>query len=231
MAIALDYMSAGTASGTSPVTWTHTCTGSDLVLIVGTSILAGTAAETVTGVTYNGVAMTQIGSALQNGSANLNISLWYLLNPATGPNTISVTKSSIQGCNGIGISLTGVSNYEGQTQTNTTTASPMQTLVTPTAFGAWIVDIVGNTGAGGVTITGIGPQGVRVSAANGSALTTMATFGPMNGGSNRTAFNYTLTGTGFSACHRMATFSPVSFVKQSTIGKIRPRQFGPGLAR
>lgn len=231
--IAIDAVSQGAASSSSPITWTHTCTGSDLVLIVGTIINAGSGSETVTAVTYNSVSMTQIGSALNDPSNTSNISYWYLLNPATGPNTVSVTKSSILSCNALAISLTGVSAYESVTVTNTGTTSPMNTTLTNTAYGAWIIDMFGNKAAGANTSTSTGIQGTQQQASSGSnGLLTCSTFGPILGASDKTRFSYSATGTSFQLTHRMASFSPVAtlpvgFKKNG----LRPRPFAPGVPR
>ena len=60
MAIAYNVASTGTYTGTSPLTWSHTCTGSNLILIVGVIVESSSSNQNCTGVTYNGVAMTLI---------------------------------------------------------------------------------------------------------------------------------------------------------------------------
>ena len=58
--IAFDATANGQDSNVASLTWSHTCTGSDLVLIVGVSTRGGDGDAVPTGVTYNGVAMTLI---------------------------------------------------------------------------------------------------------------------------------------------------------------------------
>lgn len=231
--IAYDAKSNGSATTTSPLTWNHTCTGSDLVLICGFSVDAGSGTETVTAVTYNSVSMTQIGSALNNSTSNSNISLWYLLNPATGSNQISATLSSIFSVNGVAISLTGVSAYD-TTATNASSSSPISTSIIPSTNGAWIVDLINNRSTGAGTLTPTTPQIVRVTTTNtaNNVFDMCTTAGSQTPQGNSKTFSYTATGTGFDLAHRMATFSPVTF-KKASVGNIniRPRAFAPGIAR
>lgn len=73
------------SAGSSPLTFSHTCTGTGLILSVGV-VHNGT--TTISGITYNGVAMTQINNQRSGDTDN---DLWYLLNPATGVHNVVVT--------------------------------------------------------------------------------------------------------------------------------------------
>ena len=148
MAIALDAVSNGTATTTSPLTWSHTCTGSDLILVVGVNIYsAGT--PNCSGVTYNGVSLTLIGSKRTYFSELGQISLWYLLNPVTGANTVSVSfTGTVANCDAGAVSYTGVAQ-SGQPDavagaTTQTSANPSVT-VTTVADNCWVVGLLGNT--------------------------------------------------------------------------------------
>jgi hypothetical protein len=96
-AIAFDAVSnSGGLTNTSSFSWSHTSTGSDLVLTVGVSTRENTSGSTngkVTGVTYNSVAMTEGQTDLRDTASSNRIytQLWYLAGPATGENTVSVT--------------------------------------------------------------------------------------------------------------------------------------------
>lgn len=87
---------------TSPLTFTHTVTGSQTVLYIG--VVAGIVSFgahpagnqdsdfVITGVTYNGVAATQVGSNLHpNGGTTGYLALYRLVNPSTGTNTVSIS--------------------------------------------------------------------------------------------------------------------------------------------
>ena len=108
MAVALDSSSKiGTAwqSGSpTSITFSHTCTGSNLILVVGA--YTATATEYVTGITYNGEALTKI-THLNPGGGDDTV-MYYKIGPATGANNIVV--SQVLGNNFIwaaGESLTG----------------------------------------------------------------------------------------------------------------------------
>jgi hypothetical protein len=89
MALAVDAFSSGTAGNSTTVSWSHTCTGSDRYLRVGVSIWQF-GGETVSSVTYNGVALSQLSTA---DTGNAHAELWHLIAPDTGTNTVLVTLS------------------------------------------------------------------------------------------------------------------------------------------
>lgn len=114
MAIAVDSKTIGTHNQAS---WSHTCTGSNLILFVFAENQPN--GSPVTGVTYNGVAMTQIGSTLNSGG-NSAANLWYLIAPATGTHTVTMSASG-----GFGGNFEGVSaSYTGVDQTTPINVSP-----------------------------------------------------------------------------------------------------------
>ncbi|MFA6314982.1 MAG: hypothetical protein WC648_01250 [Candidatus Paceibacterota bacterium] len=101
MAIAVD-----TTSNSATASWSHTCTGANLILIVAVRANASGAS---TSCTYNGVGMTQL-SARPYNSSNAHLVTFYLLNPATGANTITATTGSPDyGC---AVSYTGVAGID-----------------------------------------------------------------------------------------------------------------------
>lgn len=145
MAIAFDAATAGNyASGTS-YSFSHTCSGTDRILFVH-AFKNGTA-DTITGVTYNGVSMTLINK--QVASTDRYTYLYYLIAPATGSNTITISSSSSVAIGGNASSYTGVDQTSPiDTQTTTTfTASPCTTSVTTTTDNCWAIltTIIGTT--------------------------------------------------------------------------------------
>lgn len=92
-AIAFDAASnSGVQTAQSTYTWNHTCTGSNRFLAVDVSLLS--AGATVTGITYNGVALTAIPNAQRSSVTSFGrVECWGLANPASGTNVISVTLS------------------------------------------------------------------------------------------------------------------------------------------
>ena len=88
MGATFDAAASGVGAGAGPFTYSHTCSGSNRVLFV--KITYYDSMDTVSAVSYNGVAMTLIpGSDVANGQ--YHVEWYYLINPATGPNTVSVT--------------------------------------------------------------------------------------------------------------------------------------------
>ena len=108
MAVAFDAATKSLETTTSPLTWSHTCTGSNLLLVVGITTSHSTSPN-CTGVTYNGVSMTKIGA--DRDYVGGETTLWYLLAPTTGANTISAAFTGGAGterCFGVSVSYTGV---------------------------------------------------------------------------------------------------------------------------
>lgn len=172
MAIAFDAKSNLDGDVGTTHTWPHTCTGANLVLLVGGRDQAG---STVTGATYNGVPMTQISALVLDGTDTDYF--FYLLNPATGTNNIVVTFSASSSWYGKGASYTGVSQvgFPDAAQTNTGSAATSLTgTVTTVADNAWTVMFADNdTGAfsagGGTTIrTTVGNQAMTIADSNGA---------------------------------------------------------------
>jgi hypothetical protein len=101
VALAFDAVgpsSAGTtATSSKPVTWSHTCTGTNLVLLVGMAFdnVAFSTLGTLT-VTYAGAAMTFVGNWPGGGAGQTagDIAVWKKIAPATGANTVSVSWST-----------------------------------------------------------------------------------------------------------------------------------------
>ena len=84
--------SNGTASAAATITVAHTtqATNPNRLLFVMHAAQHASTATAPTGVTYNGVAMTKI---VDETTAEWGVSLWYLVNPATGNNNVVVTHS------------------------------------------------------------------------------------------------------------------------------------------
>jgi archaellum component FlaF (FlaF/FlaG flagellin family) len=118
---------------------TVTTSGSDRILIVGVN----TASAALTSVSYGGQAMTNIRS--DNNGASAHTSLWYLKNPPTGTNTVTMLVSIVSNVAAGAISFTGVdqttpiATHNGATGTSTTPSVS----VTTSTDESWLVDVVG----------------------------------------------------------------------------------------
>ena len=147
MAIAFDASSGVWAGGVTSQTVSHTCTGSDRCLVVNV-VVDGT--DTCTGVTYNGVAMTQTGKVLAGSYRYIYV--YTLLAPATGANNIVASISSSGFLEVNAASYTGVAQT-GQPEATVTNsgssgASTLTTTVTTLTDNAWaVMSVLGTAGA------------------------------------------------------------------------------------
>ena len=119
----IDSSSSSQGNGVNSLSWAHTCSGSDLVLVVGVAIRRTFGGTVVTPtVTYNGVSMTQINTNNPVGTPN-RVTMFRLVNPATGANTIAVdfSDSSTYQAIGGGISLRNADISSPDDGTNTAT--------------------------------------------------------------------------------------------------------------
>lgn len=91
-AITVDNATSTTSSGAS-VSFSHTVgAGSNRILIVGMSIDQNTTVNAISGVSYGGTALTRIGDTA--GTTNtVRISLWRLINPASGSANVVVSSN------------------------------------------------------------------------------------------------------------------------------------------
>lgn len=182
-AVAFDAASTGDASSTTSVTFSHTCTGSNLTLVIGG--LANAASPSLSGATYNAVSATA-GVHNTDTSNGFDQSIFYLANPATGANNIVISATSSTALDGYGISLTGTAaSPSGASATVAVTSSTTPSVsVTTTAANSWVVDSVIRAALGTDTESTTGTNqtsraAVRNAGANakliGSTETTTAT--------------------------------------------------------
>lgn len=147
-------ISTGFAAGAT-YTWTHTCTGSNLMLWLHAGLwqdVAGTG--TVGSSSYNSAAVTSYVTKNVTGGA-MRAELWRKLGPSTGANTMSVTVSGNTDDRKFGSSsFTGVDQTTGVDNFNSAEggASPITVNVTTIADNCWIVDAVANFSTAALTI-------------------------------------------------------------------------------
>lgn len=94
MAIAFGAITGATNTGTSLTFSSPSVSGSDTLGLV--SFTRDVSSSPVTGVTWNGTAMTLIDSQYNNFGANGNtgVELWYIINPTAGVTNIVVSASN-----------------------------------------------------------------------------------------------------------------------------------------
>jgi len=137
MAIALDTSTYGSfVNPGTTLTWSHTVTGTNPVLFVG-AIAATT--DILTGITYNGVAMTLVGKGA--GGSDRFIYLYVLAAPATGAHNIVVSSASSY-LTGFATSYTGghqTTPIDSFAVTTTAGADPLPGSTTVVAANCWLV--------------------------------------------------------------------------------------------
>ena len=123
----------------------------------------------MSGITYNGVAMSSIGSKVESF---FSVELWGLANPATGSNTVEVTLS------GIADTVANASSFTGAATTTEGFASASNTTgdatvdVTTVEDNDWVVDSV--VASDGTITVGAG----QTQRQNVSGSVAMSTEGP-----------------------------------------------------
>jgi hypothetical protein len=123
MALAVDAVSSGTrafAANATTLTFAHTVSGSDRVLLVAVQWYSTQAVRSVSSVTYNGTAMTLVSSSQIDNGANRFLALYYLIAPSTGTNNVVITLSGTDD-----LFFGGSVSFTGADQT-----SPLGTAVT-----------------------------------------------------------------------------------------------------
>lgn len=170
MALTYDNASNGTGNVATSISWSHTCSGTDRLLVVGIHVGSGQGYN-VTNVTYAGVSMTNLGVF---DNSNGQVGLWYLINPATGANTVATTKSTSGYHRGGSVSYTGASqisqpNVHGSSSAASGTTFS-HTLTTTVDQAIMIAIVVGNViSAGASTTVRSAPDGsVKIFDSNGN---------------------------------------------------------------
>jgi uncharacterized repeat protein (TIGR01451 family) len=143
--IAQDNISTINSNGsTTSMSWFHTTSGSNRILIVGVSYSAGSI--TTTTVTYGVTSLTRIG--VQSATLNQNrTELWYMVAPPTGSNAVAVTVSPARQMAACAISYTGV-NQSTSLNTFASAAGQSKTpsVNVPSAAGELVIDTVSANG-------------------------------------------------------------------------------------
>lgn len=151
-AVAIDA-SAQSLQGNTHQSWSHTCTGSNLLLVVG--ITGASGADNQTAVpTYNAVNMTQVGSPVLTPSDRY-IYLDTLKAPATGAHTVQASFSAGY-LEGFSASYSGCGQGSGQPDSSnsgtTTGATSISVATVVVDANCWLVGHI-NANAGTLTAT------------------------------------------------------------------------------
>lgn len=142
MALALDNAAdLGNNGGTTnSLTAAYTCTGSNLILLVGFQGDSGGGNDDITGVTYNGVSMTLVQK--QTGANTRMSYLYRLVNPATGSHNVVINCTNNHFLIAGAVSYTGAAQSGQPDNSNTgqsTSVTSYATSLTTVADNCWVV--------------------------------------------------------------------------------------------
>jgi hypothetical protein len=154
MAIAFDSASSKYESGTvSSTSLSHTCSGANRFLVVGVRTYGG---DYVSGVTYNGVAMTSVGVLTGGNLGTDRLRTYYLIAPASGTNNVVVSFSPDGRADVVALSLTGAlqSSQPDASGSATGSSATATRSITTATDNAWSVMAVSMNGASGAFSTG-----------------------------------------------------------------------------
>lgn len=201
MAIAYDAVSVGNTANSpiaSPLSWNHTISGANTVLLLGIEM----SGKTPSAVTYNGVAMTLLDSVVLGGN---NQYFYGLLNPATGTNSISVSWSggndyvSGEATSYTGVKQTGLpDSYANKTQTSGSSITQSTTVVDSSC---WIVTWGRHSDSNATAGSGITMR-------NQQGLGGQLWIGDSNGTVGTGSQSVTVNGTGGAQVLMMVSIAP-----------------------
>jgi len=129
MAITFGNTSENGTQGTT--SWSHNNNGDFLFIGVSSTT------DNITGVTYNGVSMTQIGTSVHNATLGRYVTIWGLASPTSGSNTVAITGGANQ--TAAGTSISGYNSNSGFNSGSTISATPVSVGVTTTVDNAFVV--------------------------------------------------------------------------------------------
>ncbi|ATC64553.1 hypothetical protein CMV30_11640 [Nibricoccus aquaticus] len=158
-AITFDAVASKAATNGSNTSWSHTTgSGTDRILIVGLATEdTSTSVLNVSAITYGGVALTAVANSTATAGSSTydRTQLFYLLNPASGTNTISVTwGGAVNGISAGSTSLAGVTQSAPSVAAinSTTSGNTISANIAVATAGSWLVSVA-NSGASNATLT------------------------------------------------------------------------------
>ena len=217
--IGLDAVSSNSAGGgANTLTISHTVGSQpNRVLVVGAEGEDNSSTDCVaTGVTYGGVALTNVAEAVAGTSPFMCVSLWYLVAPATGTADVVITwAGNVRRRNGGAISIFNAAQQglEAQNSQALNAATTISTSINTVTEGTWVIDAVG--GGTGTAFTPLAPNqieqyDIQEGSSRGAGSTKhVPTAGP-------TAMSWTKTGNYLA--HVVAAFAP--FAEEQTFTEI-----------
>lgn len=195
MAIGFDAVSSSTANAATSITFSHTVgSGAYRILIVGVSTAIGLG-QSHSGVTYGGVAMTLLVQDFGGGG----VSLWYLVNPASGAANVVASIGTADAIVAGAVSYTGADQSLPFRDTAHTFGTGTAISVTCSAVGGdLVIDCfaVANSNPGAASVTVDASQTQRWKATRGPISGAACTGGASEesaDGSGSTSMDWTIS--------------------------------------
>jgi len=192
------------------VSWSHTVANqSNRVLVVGVTAEYTSNSCQASTVTYGGQSLTKIAQTVTTNSSYECASLWYLLAPTVGTNTITVTyQTSMADMSAGAVSLYNVKQAAPDASNSSfSNSSATSTSVTTLSAQSWVVDVF----ASGIALGNLAPSSGQTSRwtqdSNGNQSSGMSTKPVATAGS--TTLGWTQTGNNRSA-QVVAAFAPLA---------------------
>jgi hypothetical protein len=151
--ITFDAAGAGNNNPVTSLTYSHTCTSNNNRFLV-VAVWTEQTGDIVTGVTYNGVAMTRVATVTQGTQ---RIHLYILVNPATGTNDVVVSTGSSANIHSVSASYYDAKQSAQPNAFNTNVQASGATLTlqaTVTKNGSLLISCAANEGNGISASTG-----------------------------------------------------------------------------
>lgn len=148
MAIAFDASSSGSVNSTS-LTVSHTCSGSERILFACITTYTNNS-DAVTGVTYNGVAMTRVPTDGYQAMSGNAVYLYYLVAPSAGTFDMVISVASSRLIKTVNASFTGVEQVnpiDASTKGTQATATTTTATITTTTNNCWLIASMSNEGS------------------------------------------------------------------------------------
>jgi hypothetical protein len=168
----------GQTGGASPLTWSHTCSGSDRVLVVGVVLASSADGSINTTCTYNGVSMASVVGEVHSNATTMGYAeMFVLANPASGANNVAVTitGATVEGLECGSVSFTGADQATPVANSNSATGnSANASVVVTSATGNMVVDLVAcgtSIGASNQTSRWLLNRNTSTAAGNGAQAT------------------------------------------------------------
>jgi hypothetical protein len=147
--IGYDSQNSATISSSNSLSWSHTtCSDNDRVLLVSVDTFRNSGSPTtITSITYDGIALTPVATALYSTNPQVRSYVYYLVNPSAGAKTINVNFQGSTSAIGGSVTYTNVNQTMPILVSNANMGSGTNQSAGVTAIGTNLKVLFGHMGA------------------------------------------------------------------------------------